>query len=325
MANDKKGILLIEPDNNIRSFYSVPLNKTGIFTTFVAASANEALHTIESTKSGEIQIILLNTNITDMLFQVLLQKIRNHPTTFQAVIYLFSNEISSEDKFILKEMSVKDVFPHKMESGLLLETLQKYIKNKIDDSLESQIYKLELNLKSEDTEKCDEIMKDNSFKTFLERSPDFIHFLGEYLLLKKENEQCCDLLNNFIHKNDGNLDITETMTILNTLGKGLCLCGKFKEATLIFKKISEKSPKNLGHKINLSTTYIASAEWEKSAKILKSVLEIDPYNESALIKSAQTQIGLNNPKGAISFLEKAAGTVEYHSIASFFNNVSSRI
>ena len=66
--------------------------------------------------------------------------------------------------------------------------------------------------------------------------------------------------------------------------------------------------------------YIASAEWEKSAKILKSVLEIDPYNESALIKSAQTQIGLNNPKGAISFLEKAAGTVEYHSIASFFNN-----
>lgn len=316
----KQGVLLIEPDKNLRSYYSVPMNQVGNFTTYVAASANEALHTIESSKSGDIQIILLDTMVKDMQFQILLQKIRNHATTFQASIYLFSNEISAEDKFLLKEMSVKEIFPLKVESSTLLELLNKNEKDLNNNELTEKIFKLESYLKNEDIEKCDEIMKDDAFKNKLENSSNLIPIFGEYLLLKKEYVKCCDFLNNFIHKNGNKLDVAESMSVLNCLGKALCLSKKFKEASLIFKKLSEKSPKNLNHKINLSSSYIASAEWEKSAEILKTVLAIDPYNEAALINSAQTQVGLNNQSEALSFLEKTAGTIEYHSIASFFNN-----
>ena len=323
MDNDntkKQVVLLIEPDKNLRSFYSIPLNNSGNFKTIIAASAKEALQTIETTKSAEIQLILLDTGISDIPFQILLQKIRDHTNSFQASIYLFSDDISSEDKFILKEMSVIDVFPIKVDPNQLLISIQKNIKSKNNTLLDSQIYKIKLYLKNKEIENCDALMKDEDFKNTFESSPHLIHLFGEYLILKKEYTKCCDLLNNFIHKIGNDADISETMSILNCLGKALCLCMKFKEASLIFKKLSEKSPKNLGHKINLSSTYIATAEWEKSAKILKSVLEVDPCNDAALLNSAQTQIALNNPKEALSFLEKSAATIEHDSIASFFNN-----
>ena len=78
MDNDntkKQVVLLIEPDKNLRSFYSIPLNNSGNFKTIIAASAKEALQTIETTKSAEIQLILLDTGISDIPFQILLQKI----------------------------------------------------------------------------------------------------------------------------------------------------------------------------------------------------------------------------------------------------------
>jgi Tfp pilus assembly protein PilF/DNA-binding response OmpR family regulator len=320
MTDSKQGILLIEEDNNLRSYYSTALNNTGKFALFVTANGKEALQIIEGHNLGEINYVLLNANMHDIPFYVLIQKIRDHKNTFQSCMYLFSNEISEEDKFILKEMYIKDVLPQKIEAIKLIDIMNANLKSRSNSLFNKQIQELEYNLKMENLETCELLISDEKFKLFLENSSETIHHLGDYYLLRKEIDKCYHLLNNYIQEKGNEIDLTESMSILNCFGKCLCLAGKFKEASLIYKRLSDRSPKNLDHKINLSTAFIGNADWKNSENALKSILEMDPTNQKALMNSVQNKVALKNEKEAKCLLEKITGTIEHNSIASFFNN-----
>lgn len=320
--NEKPGILLIEKDREARSYYGLALNAPQAYGVSITASTEEALEVIDSAKKGEIDIVIINSNIGQMPYFVFLQRLKSHIATFQAQVILFSNDINLDDEFILKELGIKKVIKEKLEANLLISEINNIIKelNRIQNGIEHQVYEFEFYLKIRNIDKCDEAMLNEKVRTFIEKNPEFIYLLGEYHILKDDPKLACDILNDYLHRNRGDSDTSETVSILNCLGKALCLCGRHKEASVIYKRMAEKSPKNLDHKINLGDTHIARGEWSEASSLLKEVLQIDPYNQQALVKGAQAEIGLGNQEAANSMLEKIAGTVDYYTISSYFNN-----
>ena len=316
------GLLLVELDRESRSYYNLALNATQKFGVNIAASTEEALEIMDSAKKGEIDIIILNSNIEKMPYYVYLQKIREHIATFQARVILFSNEVLPEDVFILKELGVKRILKPKIEANFLITQINEEIKeiNRIENGIESLVYDFEFFLKSGNMQKCTEIMENDKVKTFMENNHEYIYLIGEYYIGKEDPKLTCEILNEYLQKNRGNKDESEAVNILNCLAKALCLCGKHKEASIIYKTMAERSPKNFNHKINLGGTYLSRGEWNEASSILKEVLAIDPYNKEALVGSAQAEIGLGNNMEARTLLEKIAGTVDYYTISSFFNN-----
>lgn len=316
------GLLLIERDRESRSYYNLALNATQKFGVNISASTEEALEIMDSAQKGEIDFIILNANIGEMPYYVFLQKVRSHIATFQARVILFSNEILPEDEFILKELGVKRILKPKTEANYLIAQINEELKelNRIENGIEHIVYDFEFYLKSGDIQKCTEIMENNKVKDFMENSQEFIYLIGEYHIGKNDPKLTCEILNDYIQKNRGNKEKSEAVNILNCLAKALCLCGRHRDASIIYKTMAERSPKNFNHKINLGETHLARAEWNEASTILKEVLSIDPYNKQALLGSAQAEIGLGNNEGASSLLEKIAGTVDYYTISSFFNN-----
>jgi Tfp pilus assembly protein PilF len=319
---DKTGVLLIEKDRESRSYYNLALNASQYFNVHVSASAEEALEIIDSAKKGDIDIVIINSNIGEMNYYTFLQRLRSHLATFQANIVLFANEINPEDEFILKELGIKKILKQKIEANLLMTEITNLQKDilKIQNGITNLVYDFEFYVKTQNIEKCSEIIENDKVRNFIEKNPEFIYLLGEYHILKNDPQKTAHILSEFIHKNRGNKELSETVNILNCLGKALCLTGRHKEAAVIYRKMAEKSPKNLDHKINLSETHLAQGEWGEASLLLKQVLEIDPYNNKALINKAQAESGKGNYKEAETILEKIAGSVDYYTLSSYFNN-----
>ncbi len=316
------GLLLIERDRESRSYYNLAFNATQKYGVNIAASTEEALEIMDSAKKGEIDFVILNANIGEMPYYVYLQKLRAHIATFQARVILLSNDISPEDEFILKELGVKRILKPKIEAYILIAQVNEELNelNRIENGIESLVYDFEFFLKSGNIQKCAEIMENDKVKSFMENSQEFIYLIGEYHISKDDPKLTCEILNEYLQKNRGNKEKSETVNILNCLAKALCLCGRHRDASIIYKTMADRSPKNFNHKINLGGTHLARGEWNEATSILNDVLAIDPYNKEALIGSAQAQIGLGNNMEASTLLDKIAGTVDYHTISSFFNN-----
>ena len=240
----KHNVLLIEQDKNLRSYYSVALNNSGQFASFVSASGLEAMHTIEGQANGSLQFILLSAHLPDLHYAQFIQRIKKFPYAAQADIFLFSNEISNEDKVILTELSVKGILPMKIEPTNLINTLLTFMKNKPKNTFEPFVQKLDRAIQNHDLRSCEKMMRDENFVQYLMNSPEHISLLGEYYLLRKENEKCYFLMKDFVNKNSINIEISDSIGPLNCYGKVLCLMGKFKEASVVFKNLSQKSPKN---------------------------------------------------------------------------------
>lgn len=316
------GLLLMEKERESRSYYNLALNATQKFGVNIAASTEEAIEIMDSAKKGEIDFVVLNTNIGEMPYYVFLQKLRGHIATFQARVFLLSNEIEPDDEYILKELGVKRILKPKVEANLLISQINDELKelNRIENGIEHFVYDFEFQLKSGNIKHCTEILENAKVRDFMENSSEYIYLIGEYHIKMDEAKTTCEILSEYLQKNRGNKDKSEAVNILNCLAKALCICGKYRDANVIYKTMAERSPKNFSHKINLGETHLARAEWNEASAVLNEVLAIDPYNTKALLGCAQAEIGLGNNMKANSLLEKIAGTVDFYTISSFFNN-----
>lgn len=323
MPGEKKkvGVLLIENNTNIRSFFSNALKATGSFAVKVAANTADIFDVISALSQDDIHYIIINSNLQGENFCSVLQKLKTNNRTFSADVILISNEVDEETRFLLDELGIKTVFPQGVEADAVIKCLNNFVAERASsDSNLTQLYQFKTGIQKKDLALCQEMLARESFKLFIQSSEQYLAFYGEYLILKQEYEQCFNILSQAVKNHDSLGSRFVTVGILNCYAKVLCHLEKFDDAESIYKQMEAKSPKNLGHKLNICQVHLAQGRWQPALDILEKVLEMDPTNDAALLKSAQAHVGLGKTEEAKKFLDKVAGKAEINALMSFYNN-----
>lgn len=323
MAIDSKtyGVLIVENDKDLRSYYADALNPTGNYSVKIAANTQDVMDVVAPLQAGEVKFIIINSNLSGENFCSVLQRLKIQPATFLAEVILISDEVDGDTKFLLEELSIDIVFPQGIEVQKVIE----YLENKRNEyvnniKVNEHIYEFKNAITNKNIHKCEEILENESFKLLLISSEQYLSLYGEYLILIKEYQACYDFFSKIVKNIDSSGNRFVTVSILNVLAKTLCYLEKYDDALMIYGKMATKSPKNLNHKLNVSHVHLANGRWQEALNVLQVVLREDPQNEEALLQNAQANVGLGNVDEAKKFMDKIAGKTELHSLVSFYNN-----
>lgn len=318
--SEKLSVLLIDGNSENRSYFSMffsNLLEKYIFNT--AENIQETTIIINSSKLNEIHFIILNTNSDEKSLCSALTTLKNHPATFLSTIIVISDNMDKETEFLLREFSVAKIFSQSFDAQEVI----KVIENGYDEKFKKNLFKDELNkfchaVLVKDVAECKNLLESQNFHKVLMNSNETIRFYGEYLILIKKYDECIEEMELALAGLED--DSVQTSNILSCQAKALCLSERYDDALKIYEKISDRSPKNLNHKLNLSSVHLAKGNWKSTISIIEKILVHDPKNNEANLMNAQAYAGIGDADSAKSFLEKIAGTIEFHSIASFFNN-----
>ncbi|WGL61459.1 hypothetical protein QEJ31_07635 [Pigmentibacter sp. JX0631] len=320
---EKLSILLIDGNSENRSYFSMffsnLINKYNFIT---AENIQETQMVINASKLDEIHFVILNSQSNESILCTALTILKNHPSSLLATIIVISDNLDKETEFLLGEFSVAKIFAQDFDAQDVINLIEKGFEEKNKNLLfKDELGKFCQAVLAKDISTCSTLLESKNFSKIVMNSIETIHYYGEYLILIGKYDQCIEEMElSLATINEGDINNFQISNILNCKAKALCLCNQYDDALKIYQEMSEKSPKNLNHKINLGSVHVAKGNWKSTIEIIDNVLKIDPKNKNANLLNAQAYAGLGEIENANLFLEKVAGTIEFHSIASFFNN-----
>lgn len=320
---EKLSILLIDGNSENRSYFSMFFsNLTRKYNFITAENIQETQMVINASKIDEIHFVILNSQSNESILCTALTILKNHPSSLLSTIIVISDNLDKETEFLLGEFSVAKIFNQDFDAQEIINLIEKGYEEKNKNLLfKEELGKFCQAVLAKDITICKELLESKNFSKIVMNSIETIHYYGEYLILIEKYAECVEEMDLAIATlNEGDINNFQISNILNCKAKALCLSNEFDDALKIYQQISEKSPKNLNHKINLGSVHLAKGNWKSTIDIVNSVLKVDPKNKNANLLNAQAYAGLGELENANLFLEKVAGTIEFHSIASFFNN-----
>lgn len=318
-GKEKLCVLIIEEKSDLRTFYMSALTKTGNYEVKNSATPTEALTLLEDNFES-INLIIFDWLMPEIPGYVFCQKIRADNRFNHIDLLICSSQLDEEDSFLLIEMDIHHVMPKLTNAG-------EYVA-KIDDvrahykkahSLVTKLKNLQTLLNDVEVDKCEELFRIPEIENEINTNPRFVHLGGEVRILKKKYEEAVEFLKNFLTKNASQSG-AENLKSLSTLGKALCLAGKFDDALLIFQRLESKSPKNLSHKIMAGDALLGMDNVDEAQEKYKQVMEKDPKNKEALVGMAKASAVQGDFDQSKTFFAKIEGSFESRSLASFFNN-----
>ncbi|WP_397601295.1 tetratricopeptide repeat protein [Silvanigrella sp.] len=317
--SEKVCVLIIEEKADLRTFFMGVLTKTGNYEVKNAASPVEALE-ILGKEANTIQIILFNWNMKEMPGHVFSQKIKNEVNYDHIELVVCSAAFSPQDSFLMSEIDIYYTMPKVVNASeflLKMEEVRSEFKN--TQAISAKLKDLKHLIHESDIKSIDTLFSNSDVEKEITNNSKYTYLGGEVRILKKKYEEAVDFLKNHLDKNRENKQ-NENLKTLSTLGKALCLVGKFEEASMIYEKLESKSPNNLGHKIMLGDALLGLDDINGAENKFNEVLNKDPSNTGALVGMMKSNSVNGNFDQAKSFFEKIEGNFESKSLASFFNN-----
>ncbi|KAB8033382.1 tetratricopeptide repeat protein [Fluviispira multicolorata] len=312
-------VLIVEEKADLRTFFMGILTKSGNFDVKNAATAKEALD-ILAKESNAIHVVVFDWSMVDVSGSVFVQKLRRDPLYDHIEFVVCSQALSQDDSFLMVEVDVHYSIIKPVNANDYLKTMElvrsKYNKNK---PINSKLKELSHLISEEKIQECDELLKTPGIEDEISKNPRFVYLGGEIRILKKQYGEAVEFLKNFF-KNKQENPAEDNLKSLSTLGKALCLVGRFDEALIIFQKLEDKSPKNLSHKVMVGDALLGLDNIDGAEEKYGEVLENDSTNKDALIGMTKSNSVNGNYEQAKSFFEKIEGNFESRTLASFYNN-----
>lgn len=312
-------VLIIEEKSDLRTFYMSALAKTGNYEIKNSATPSEALDLLEK-DFADINLIIFEWNMPQIPGHLFCQKIRADNRFNHIEMLICSSHLDQEDSFLMVEMDIHYVMPKMTNAKEYVAEIDKVREryNKVQNVV-TKLKNLQTLLNEYEVEKCEELFKHPEIEKEINTNPRYIHLGGEARILRKKYDEAADFLKGFLTSSFSQNGV-ENLKSLSTLGKALCLAGKFEDALLIFERLELKSPKNLSHKIMAGDALLGLDELEEAKSKYNDVLEKDSVHKEALVGMAKVSAAKGDFEESKSFFDKISGNFESRSLASFFNN-----
>ncbi|MBX9703207.1 MAG: response regulator [Silvanigrellaceae bacterium] len=322
LSKDQKyTIIYVEEDPKMRAFVSGVLSKSMNYIAKNTSSAKEALDVLKQ-ESKETRLVIFNWDMTDIPGPIFLQKIRNNADYDHIEILLCSDQFDEQDYFLIEEMDIQYITPKINNANDLMKKIEEIdnLRKKIDTKY-FKLRQLESCLRKLDLEKFAEILNEPEVQEEIFNNPKYVYCNGEYLLNQRKYEEAIVFLKDFLMKK-GLEDVkkSENLKTLNTLGKALCLTGKYEEANALFVKLAEKSPKNLNHKVSSGDAFLGMNDIDSANEKYQEVLKEDSEHNGGLQGAAKIEVTKGNFEAASELFKKISGPFESITLTSFFNN-----
>lgn len=316
------GILIADTNKNTRAFYNTALMKTGGFVVWTASTAEDALATLESIPPGNLSVVVFDLTETGLDGHVLLQKIRKRTKFGRVGILIISDALAPEDHFLLREMEVRHFLPKSVGQGDFLQKIREVHHEMLQKSALFDVVKeLEEALRNNDIAKCEEVLESVVLKDAMNADSEYAPYRAEVMLLKQQVADAIQFLSDYLHSN-AQAGKPETFRALSVFGKALCLSNRYEEAMQVFKKLADKSPSNLAHKVNLGDAMLGAGDVEGAKKQYDAVLARDPENADAAVGEGKVALAEGRSSDAMDLFARINGPIESYSLASFFNNAA---
>ncbi len=315
----KFGVLIIEEKADLRTFYMSALTKTGNYEVKNSATPKEALELLEEEYS-KINLIIFDWVMSEIPGSVFSQKIRMERQFNNIELLVCSSELDNEDSFLMTEMDIHYVMQKSTNAGeyiAKIEEVRAHYKN--STHVVSNLKNLQNLMDDVQLEKCEELFNDPEIEKEVNTNPRYVHLGGEMRILRRKYEEASEFLKNCL-VNNSSPNGTDNLKSLSTLGKALCLGGKFDDALLIYQKLESKSPKNLSHKVMVGDALLGMDDIAGAEKKYGQVLKEDSTHKGALVGMGKATAAEGKFEESKSFFAKIEGTFESRALASFFNN-----
>lgn len=317
--NEKICILIIEERADLRAFFMGVLSKTGNFEVKNASNPIEALDILKN-EAEKIQLILFDWNMKEMSGHVFSQKIKNEVKYDHIELIVCSSAFSPEDEFLLSEIDIYYTMPKVVNAGDFLSKLEEVRKNYSNNqTIDYKLKELQHLINESNIVEFEKLIKNPEIESEILKNHKYTYLGGEIRIVQKKYNDAISFLKDNLSKNKDN-KLNENLKMLSTLGKALCLSGKFDEALTIFERLEAKSPNNLNHKVMLGDALLGLDNILGAEEKYNEVLEQDSTNKDALsgmVKASSIEANFDQAK---SFFEKIEGNFESKALASFFNN-----
>ncbi|WP_186645875.1 tetratricopeptide repeat protein [Fluviispira vulneris] len=312
-------ILLVDEKREARSFFSGFLKASDSFTVTTAANTGVAFEILES-ECHDIHYILFDWKMKEIQGNIFAQQVRQNHNYDHIDFITYSQHFDDEDKYLMAELDIIYTFP-KIINGNSFMLKMTEIKNKYlaQSELHRKLKKLEHAIHTENIKLCDEILQDPLVKEEINTNPRFFHIGGEIHMLKNQYGEAIDFFQSHI-KDDTKSNAMLTLKAMSSLGKALCLAGRFDEALMIFERLEAKSSKNISHKsmtgealLGLNKNYMAEEKF-------KEAVNLNPNDTTALLGLGKVNSLNGKHNEAKEFFKKIEGDFENKHLASFYNN-----
>lgn len=312
-------VVLIESVLSTREVYLSALSQLDMVNVHAFASGNEFLLAMQN-GNLHCDVLIVDINDTSPHGYVLIQKVRAN-TQYDHIDVLATSRIITDDDLVLfNEYGVFSWYQKQSEVGNLVEkVIELALHRRAELPLVKKLRKLETAIRQEKSDIIDELVRPVDVNEAIKGDPRFLYLYGEFLILNKQYEDAVQFLNNALIYHIGHKSI-EQFKNLNTLAKALCLAGRFSEAEAVYKRLEEKSPKNLSVKVSLAETQLSQGNSTAARAHFEDVTQADPTHKDAHIGLAKVELFDGDLQKAEGHLQQIDGPIESYSLASFFNN-----
>ncbi|MFK7824656.1 MAG: response regulator [Oligoflexales bacterium] len=298
---------IIDPDKKNRDQAENVLGELGVKKIKSFEDSEAAWKEIE--ESETTGIVILEWKLAKISGAILSQRIRKkNPCT---PIIALSADLSEDDQVILQEIGIEKVLKKPFEKQDLITTMLSIIRQ---EKLPTDLEMLELKIKQLlDSKKHEEAVKIKEQFLSNKTVPEFRRkkILADFAYYEGNYELARDLAIEVI-KNQ-----SDSITILNFIGKCLMKLGDSESALTCFKKAQEMSPQNIERLCNIAIVSQETGDKALSDDAMAKAKSLDSKNKEVTKTKATLAISAGDTSEAQKIMQNMDSLNE---IISFMNN-----
>ena len=300
-------VFLIDPDQKSRTQAEQILGELGVRNLKSFAEGDTASKEIEASETTGI--VILEWKLAKISGAILSQRIRKkNPCT---PIIVLSADLNDDDQVILQEIGIEKIIKKPLEKQNLIAALISIIRQ---EKLPTDAEMLELKIKQLlEAKKYEEAVKIKEQFTSNQSVPEFRRkkILADFAYYEGNYELARDLAIEVI-KNQ-----SDSITILNFIGKCLMKLGDSEAALACFKKAQEMSPQNIERLCNIAVVSQEVGDTASSGDAINQAKSLDAKNQDVVKTTAALAISSGKTTEAQAILKDMESLNE---IISFMNN-----
>ena len=300
-------VFIIEPDQKSKEATEAILGELGVKKIKSFVESEEAWKEINAAKSTGI--VILEWKLPKISGAILSQRIRKkNPCT---PIIVLSAELSEDDQVILQEIGIEKILKKPIEKQDLVTTIVSIIsQEKLPTDVEMLELKIKQLLESKKYEEAvkikEQFLSNQSVPEYRRKKiqADFAYYEGNYQLAR-------DLAIEVI-KNQ-----SDSITLLNFIGKCLMKLGDSEAALTCFKKAQELSPQNIERLCTIAVVSQETGDKTLSNEAMEKAKNLDSKNQDVIKADATLAISTGKTNDAQKLMKDLESLNE---IISFMNN-----
>lgn len=336
MSTPAKQVLIVEQNSSLKQYYTNALAKLGLDPK-VVVNGQEALKFLKGSIDGTLALIVMDWNLPDVNGYLVAQKVRSDPRLAGVEFLITTSEVKPDDVMLMAELDVVHTLPKGASTQQIVDKVKAIqneagrapravkLRRELEEALQRGVSQQALELVDREPELKRELSQARH-----------AHLAGELEILRKNYDGTISLLSRYVDGLEGfeggasgaggakGAPAPEgganPLKCVNASAKALCHLGRFHEAEELYRKLYEKSPKNLAHVVGQADALLGQDKIDEARVKYAHVLSQDATNRDALIGLGKAAVVEGKVDEAGRYFGQVDGGVESPSFASFFNN-----